>query len=93
MRAFVAAWFEVMDYVRSHKPETVAFASENLNISAGVATKVYDELVNSNFFSKDGAIDPAVLEAMRQSFVEARRLKPGVDLNTFVTDGFLPSRK
>jgi NitT/TauT family transport system substrate-binding protein len=93
VRGFVAAWFDVMNYVRTNKPETVAFAQENLNISASVAAKVYDELVNSDFFSKDGIVDPSVLEAMRLSFIDAKRLKPEIDLRTYVTDRFLPSRK
>jgi NitT/TauT family transport system substrate-binding protein len=91
VRRFVKAWFETVSYARSHKAETVAFDQQALGVRASVAAKVYDELMPSNFFSRNGVIDPATLKAMSRSFVELKLLPKEEDLSRFVTTRFLPS--
>jgi NitT/TauT family transport system substrate-binding protein len=90
VRGFVGAWFQTIDYARSHKAETVAFAQQELGVTPAVANRVYDELMPSAFFSKDGRFDPGILKAMSQSFVEMKLLDRDADLSQYVTDGFLP---
>jgi NitT/TauT family transport system substrate-binding protein len=92
VRAFVKGWFETVAYARSHKAETVAFDQQVLGVRASVATKVYDELMPSNFFSSNGVIAPQTLAAMGKSFVELKLLPTEVDLSRFVTDRFLPGK-
>jgi NitT/TauT family transport system substrate-binding protein len=92
VRSFVKGWFETIDYARQRKPETVAFAQEALGVRASVAAKVYDQLMPSQFFSTDGAIDPRTLAVMSKSFVELKLLPKEQDLSQFVTDRFLPGR-
>jgi ABC-type nitrate/sulfonate/bicarbonate transport system substrate-binding protein len=90
--AFVRGWFETVGYARLHKTETVGFAQQALNVRESVATKVYDRLMPSNFFSADGRIDPKTLAAMARSFVELKLLPQEDDLSRYVTDRFLPGK-
>jgi NitT/TauT family transport system substrate-binding protein len=90
VRAFVKGWFETVAYARAHRPETVAFAQEALGVRTSVADKVYGALMQSDFFSTDGAIDPAVLAAMSQGFVALKLLPEAQELAPYVTDRFLP---
>jgi NitT/TauT family transport system substrate-binding protein len=92
LRGFVKGWFETLDYAKSHKAETVAFAQQALGVRESVAVKVYDQLVPSDFFSSDGRIDPHTLAVMGKSFVELKLLPKEQDLSQFVTDRFLPAR-
>jgi NitT/TauT family transport system substrate-binding protein len=92
VRNFVKGWFQTIDYARRNKAETVAFEQKELDVRQSVATAVYDQLMGSNFFSKDGVIDPRTLVAMAKSFVELRLLPKEEDLSRFVTDRFLPAK-
>jgi NitT/TauT family transport system substrate-binding protein len=90
VRGFNSAWFATIDYARAHKSETVAFATQSLGVTPVIAGRVYDELMPTNFFSKDGRFDPQVLKTMSKSFVEMKLLDHEVDLSHDVTDKFLP---
>ena len=90
VRGFVSAWFATIDYARSHKSETVAFAQQELGVTPTVASRVYDELMPGSFFSKDGRFDPAILKTMSQNFMEMKLLDHDVDLSQYVTSRFLP---
>ncbi len=91
VRRFVKGWFETIAYARGHKPQTVAFTHDTLDVRESVAAKVYDQLMPSNFFSVDGVIDPQTLAAMSRSFVELKLLPKEEDLSRFVTARFLPT--
>jgi NitT/TauT family transport system substrate-binding protein len=90
VRGFVGAWFQTIDYARTHRSETVAFAQTELGVTPGVASHVYDELMPGDFFSKDGRFDPDILKAMSNSFVEMKLLDHDADLSKYVTSSFLP---
>lgn len=93
VRQFVAGYFETLGYARSHRDETLAFAEQNLNVSAAVAGKVYDALMAPGFFSTDGRIDPNVMAAMSQSFVALKLLPKPIDLMAEVDQDFLPPKQ
>lgn len=90
VRRFVRGWFETVAYARGHEAETVAFAQEALGVRPSVAAKVFDQLIPSNFFSRDGVIAPRTLATMGESFVALKLLPQKQDLSRFVTDRFLP---
>jgi NitT/TauT family transport system substrate-binding protein len=90
VKQFIAGYFETLAYARAHRDETLAFAEQNLNVSAAVAGKVYDALMAPGFFSTDGKIDPAVMAAMSQSFVKLKLLPEPMDLMANVDQSFLP---
>jgi ABC-type nitrate/sulfonate/bicarbonate transport system substrate-binding protein len=91
VRGFLRAWLATLDYAKTHKPETVAFAQQTLGVKPSVADKVYDELMLSKFFSYTGRFDPEALKRMSKSFVELKLLDHEVDLSQYVTDKFLPA--
>ncbi len=93
VRSFLRGWFETLDYARAHKSDTVAFAQQELGIAPNIAGRVYDELMPTGFFSKDGRFDPETLKAMSRNFVEMKLLDHDVDLSQYVTDKFLPKAK
>jgi NitT/TauT family transport system substrate-binding protein len=93
VRGFNRGWFETLDYARSHKSETVAFAEQELGVRPEVAGRVYDKLMSGGFFSKDGKFDPATLKAMTKSFVDMALIDHEVDLSQYVTENFLPKRQ
>jgi NitT/TauT family transport system substrate-binding protein len=90
VRNFNRAWFETLDYARSHKNETVAFAQQALAVTPKVASRVYDALMAPGFFSKDGRFNPGTLRSMSESFVDMKLLDHEIDLSQYVTDRFLP---
>jgi ABC-type nitrate/sulfonate/bicarbonate transport system substrate-binding protein len=91
VRQFVAGYFETLSYARAHRDETIAFAEQELNVSASVAGKVYDALMAPGFFSTDGRIDPSIMAAMSQSFVKLKLLPEPKDLMAYVDQDFLPA--
>ncbi len=90
VRSFNRAWFGTLDYARSHKSETVAFAAQQLGVRPDIAGRVYDTLIPSRFFSKDGRFDSAALKTMSKSFVEMKLIDQNLDLSQYVTEQFLP---
>jgi NitT/TauT family transport system substrate-binding protein len=92
VKNFLAAWFETIQYAKSHKAETVAYLQKSIHYSPTVASRAYDELFKTDFFSTDGVINPKIIEAMGQNFVEEKRLPKEVDLMQYVTGEFLPKK-
>ncbi len=90
VRSFNGGWFETIAYAQAHKGETVAFAQQDLGVSAVVADRVYDKLMPGGFFSRDGHFDHAALESMSQGFVDMKLIDHKVDLSQYVTEQFLP---
>ena len=64
--------------------------AKELGVTPQVASRVYDELMPGDFFSKDGRFDPDILKAMSESFVEMKLLDHAADLSKYVTNSFLP---
>jgi ABC-type nitrate/sulfonate/bicarbonate transport system substrate-binding protein len=93
IRGFLRGWLETLDYARTHKAETVAFAQQTLEVRPSVADKVYDELMLSNFFSFTGRFDAEALKLMSKSFVDLKLTDREVELSQYVTEQFLPPRK
>jgi NitT/TauT family transport system substrate-binding protein len=90
VRNFNRAWFETLDYARTHRDETVAFAEQSLSVRPEVAVRVNDLLMPAGFFSADGRFDANILKAMSKSFVDMKLLNQDADLSQYVTDRFLP---
>jgi ABC-type nitrate/sulfonate/bicarbonate transport system substrate-binding protein len=93
IRGFLRGWLETLDYARTHKPETVAFAQQTLEVRPSVADKVYGELMLSNFFSFTGRFDAEALKLMSKSFVDLKLTDREVELSQYVDEQFLPPRK
>ena len=88
IRAFLAAWFETIRYMETHKDETVAIAAKVTGTSPSVAARNYDEIMP--IFSRTGHFRPAALEVLAGSFVDMGLLTEKPDMSKLYTEQFLP---
>jgi NitT/TauT family transport system substrate-binding protein len=88
VRAFVAAWIETVDYMRSHKADTVKIESEITGFSESVMAKDYDLTVG--MFTKGCRFDVESLATLRRSFIDLKLLDSPPDMSKLYTDRFLP---
>jgi NitT/TauT family transport system substrate-binding protein len=88
VRRFLAAWFETIAFMRSHKPETVALAAKVMGVSDELAARTYDAVMPD--LSTDGCFDPKALEVLRRSYVDMGVLDKPPDMSTLYTEAYLP---
>ena len=88
VRAFVAGWIETVDYIRSHKAETVKLESAITGFSESVMAKDYDLTVG--MFTKDCRFDAESLATLQKSFVDLNLLPSPPDMAKLYTERFLP---
>ena len=90
VRAFVAAWIETIDFIRTHKAETVKIESEITGFPESVMSKDYDLTVG--MFTKDCKFDAESLATLKQSFVDLKLLSAPPDMSKLYTEAFLPKK-
>ena len=88
VKRFLAAWFEIEAYMKSHKADAVAIIAKRLRIPEPVAASDYDTLMPD--FSKDGKFSPVALKVISQSFVQMGMLPAEPDMSKLYTEAFLP---
>jgi NitT/TauT family transport system substrate-binding protein len=88
VRAFIAGWIETIDFIRTHKAETVKIESEITGFSESVMSRDYD--ITIGMFSKDCRFDPESLATLKRSFVELKLLPMPPDMSALYTEAFLP---
>lgn len=88
MREFLKAWFETLDYMRSHRDETIAIASRTLGMPASTMGRDYDLLMPA--FNTTGRFNPRALETLGHSFVDTGVLPAMPDMQSLVTEKYLP---
>jgi NitT/TauT family transport system substrate-binding protein len=91
VRRFLAGWFETIDYMGTHKEESVRIAQPIADLPKDVAARGYDEWMAA--YSRDGRFDPAALRLLAGSFVEMGLLPNEPDMRRLYTEEFLPSRR
>jgi ABC-type nitrate/sulfonate/bicarbonate transport system substrate-binding protein len=90
VRAFLAGWFETIDYMRGHRAETIAVMRRTSDVSEFIATRDYDAMIG--MFNTTGRFDPAALKVVTRSFVEMGLLPSEPDVAPLITEKFLPQR-
>ncbi|HEY7247190.1 MAG TPA: ABC transporter substrate-binding protein [Xanthobacteraceae bacterium] len=88
VRAFVAGWIETIDFIRTHKAETVKIESEITGFPESVMSKDYD--ITVGMFTKDCRFDPESLATLKRSFVDLKLLPAPPDMSALYTEAFLP---
>ena len=78
VRRFLKGWFESIAYLRGHKSESVAIATQVLGKDDSINGKTYDELMP--MFSDDGKFDPKALDTLAKSYVELKVLPAEPDM-------------
>ncbi len=90
VRGFLKGWFAAIAFMRRHKPETVAIATQVIGKDDDINGKTYDELMP--MFSDDGRFDPKALDTLAQSWVQLKVLPEAPAVTTLYTEAFLPAR-
>ena len=88
LRAFLAAWFETVAFMKKNKAETVRIAASVLKIAEPILARVYDETFR--MVSSDGRFDTKGLKVLSRSFVEMNMLSEEPDVAKLYTEKFLP---
>lgn len=88
VRRFLKGWYETVDFMKTHKPETVAIAAKVMGNSPSVQSRVYDRLVGK--LSSTGKFSPQAIETLKQSFVAMKSVDQSVDMKKLFTEEFLP---
>jgi len=88
-RAFLSGWYETVALMRADRAATIPIAARQMDVSAAVAGKVYDELIDN--YSRDGRFDEEGLRVLVDSLVEMGALK-SADVKAFYTEDYLPAR-
>lgn len=88
VEAFLKGFFASIAYMRSHKAESVAIATEALHQSKSVVEKSYDLLMPQ--MSDDGQFDAEALKTIKSSFIDMNILKSPPSDDEILTRRFLP---
>lgn len=88
LRAFLAAWFETVSFMKKNKAETVRITAAVLKIPETILGRVYDETFR--MVSDDGRFDAKGLKVLSRSFVAMNMLLEEPDLSKLYTEKFLP---
>jgi ABC-type nitrate/sulfonate/bicarbonate transport system substrate-binding protein len=88
VRAFLAAWFETIAFMRKNKEATVEIAKGVMEADDDVAGRVYDALMP--MFTDNGRFDPKALAVLRKSYVELKILDQEPDMSKLYTEALLP---
>jgi NitT/TauT family transport system substrate-binding protein len=91
LQAFLAAWFESIKYMKTHKKESVDVASKVLDMSPALAGKLYDELMP--MYNLTGKFNTDALTTIANSMVDMGEATTPPALQPFLTEKFLPGAK
>jgi NitT/TauT family transport system substrate-binding protein len=91
VRRFLAAWYETIAYMETHKAESIKVAMPIVDLPEALAARGYDEWMQA--YSRDGKFDPAALALLSKSFVEMGLLPTEPDMKSLYTEEFLPRSK
>ena len=90
VRRFLKGWFDSVEYMKSHKDESVAVTVESLGFPAGIASRMYDYLKTA--FSTDGKFRKEPLDKLFDSLADLGTLDKSVDRTKLYTEAYLPKR-
>jgi len=88
IRAFIAAWIETVDYMRTHKAETVKMESALNHFDESVMTREYDLV--AGMYTKDCRFDPESLATLKRSFADLKLVAGEPDMSKLYTEAYLP---
>jgi NitT/TauT family transport system substrate-binding protein len=88
VRAFLAAWIETVDYIRTHKAETVKIESGVTGFPESVMSKEYDLTIG--MFTKACRFDAESLTTLKRTFADLKLLDAPPDMPKLYTETYLP---
>ncbi len=88
IRAFVAGWIETIDYIHTHKAETVKIESGVTGFPESVMSKEYD--LTLGMYTKDCRFDAESIATLKRTFADLKLVDPPPDMATLYTETYLP---
>ena len=88
VRKFLAAWFETIRYMKTHKAETLAVYTKVSKVPNDIASRTYDSTIG--IFTTDGHFKDSTLKILAASYVELKQLDHEPDMRKLLTEEFLP---
>lgn len=88
IRAFIAGWIDTVDYIRTHKAETVKIESGVTGFPESVMSKEYD--LTLGMFTKDCRFDAQSLATLKRTFADLKLVSTPPDMATLYTETYLP---
>jgi NitT/TauT family transport system substrate-binding protein len=88
IRAFIAGWIETVDYMRTHKAETIKLESTINHFSESVMSREYDLVIG--MYTKDCRFDAESVATLRRSFAEMKLVPGEPDMSKLFTEAYLP---
>jgi NitT/TauT family transport system substrate-binding protein len=90
LRRFLAAWLETIDYLVSHKSETVKIETQVTGYSEAAMTKEYD--LTAGKFSHDCKFDAESIANLKRAFIDQKLVDAPPDMTKVYTEAYLPKR-
>jgi len=91
VKRFLAAWFETVKYMKSHKAETLKIYTQLSKVPEFAASKNYDGAID--MFTTEGYFDPVSLKVLAKSYVDLKQLDSEPDMSKLYTEAFLPPKR
>jgi NitT/TauT family transport system substrate-binding protein len=88
IRAFIAGWIETVDYMRTHKAETIKIESALNHFDENVMSREYDLVIG--MYTKDCRFDAESLATLKRSFGEMKLIEGELDMAKLYTEAYLP---
>lgn len=88
VRAFLAGWLETVQYMKTHKAETVKIESAVTGYSEDVTSRDYDLTIG--YFTDDCKFNPDGLATLQRSFLDMNLLDAAPDMSKLYTEVYLP---
>lgn len=88
VRAFLAAWFESVQYMRDHRDDAIAITAKAIGVDADVSARLYDELITE--FNMTGQPNARALEIIRESQVANGTVPADTNFFDYWSTDFLP---
>jgi ABC-type nitrate/sulfonate/bicarbonate transport system substrate-binding protein len=89
LKAFLAAWFETVAFMKANKDEAVKLAAPVMHQSLDITSRDYDDTMPT--FSDTGRFEAKPLAVLARSFVQMGALPAEPDMSKLYTEKFLPA--
>jgi NitT/TauT family transport system substrate-binding protein len=88
IRAFLAGWIETIDFMLTHKAETVKLETEINHFDDTVMSREYDLV--KGMYVKDCRFDAESIANLKRSFGDMKLIEGDVDMSKLYTEKYLP---
>ena len=86
----LTGWFDTIDYMHSHKAETVKIYMRVSKLPESIANRTYDDVMP--IFTRNGHFVESQLKVLAKSFVELKQLDAEPDMHKLLTEQYLTPR-